>query len=700
MKKILTPSLFALVFISGCSSLPPKLALPPSSNRLEVLKKSINLEASSPKFEGESEELANAYLLAMKAEKEGNLKKACDLFNDLSEEKSFPIKEAALVHALSSCEFKKNALVKLWKKTSIPTYLKEFYTELSLKLAQKNNLPTFEAQFSFELIPYKTTQAEKIKLINQAISIAEKLKDEDKIQIYTAKLRETSPLYNTFVNEQNIFSVAKDFEANRKFEMARSLYKQIIDGPYDINDKVKAYNAYRTSYKVERNLKTFVQKTFEMEEFLKTEMNKNPDDVKLVEHWIDSKIALAKTVWTDHKNTEARKIVDELINTKLGTLNQKATMLLIYGSLHLEKKEMTEAQKCFLKAGLFKVTDPALSENIQWSIVWNNYLLKENKAVVKHVEEFIKKSNNQNFIAKLNYWKGRALLHLKKPEEAAAVFEKVFESDPFGYYGIISSIEIKKPLAPFALTVINSEPTGILTLDWLNALDEKILSQKYLKEINSQFKTPAERERAMSLYHQTEWYQGGMRQIYNFKISSRNAMTEKYINIVFPMPYLKSVETLSSKYSVPKELIYAISKQESAFVPAERSWADAFGLMQMIPEKASELSKKYGINYHEYNDLYDPEINLELGTALLKDLREKFQFKFVQSVAAYNASEKVINIWLKERFNGDYFEFIEMIPYEETRNYVKLVFRNYMVYKRIAGKEEFKIEKDFFARSF
>jgi soluble lytic murein transglycosylase len=183
-------------------------------------------------------------------------------------------------------------------------------------------------------------------------------------------------------------------------------------------------------------------------------------------------------------------------------------------------------------------------------------------------------------------------------------------------------------------------------------------------------------------------------------MSSRNAMTEKYINVIFPTPYLKTVETLSNKYSVPKELIYGITRQESAFVPSERSWADAFGLMQMIPEKASELSKKFGIPYHDYNDLYNPEINLEMGTALLKILRERSQYKFAQTVASYNASEAVIKVWEKERFNGNYFEFIEMIPYEETRNYIKLVFRNYITYKRIMSKEEFTLDKNFFAKRF
>lgn len=673
---------------------------PPSPNRLEVLKKSLDQKTISQIIQNESEELAKDYLLAMKAEIENNTKLACSLFTDLSTNQAFPIREAALVHSLVDCDFSESALQNIWSKSSVPSYLKEFYTEQSLKLAVKKNIPAFEAQFSFDLINFRNVQAEKIKLIRRAIAIVEKLKNEEKIKIYNDRLKEISPLHNTEINNQNIYIIAKDFEANRKFDMARSLYKKMIDGDFLIDDKVKAFNAFRTSYKVERDLKTFLLKTYEMEKFLKGEMEKNPEDQKTIEHWVDSKIALTKAVWTDHQNQEARKILDELIATQLGNPNQLAHTQLIYGSLHVESKENTEALKRFENAATFKITDIALGENIQWAIVWNNYLLKLDNKVVSYADLFVKKSSNQNFIARLNYWKAKALLRLNKAEEANEVLEKVYAADPFGYYGIISTIDLKIPLTPIPPTIVNTSPTGLHILDWLIAMGEKTFSQRYLKEIDSQFKTPQERERAMSLYSQTEWYQGGMRQIYNFKMSTRNAMTEKYINIVFPTPYLNLVESHSNKYATPLELIYAITRQESAFVPSERSWADAFGLMQMIPEKAIELSKKYGIPYRDYNDLYNPDTNLEMGTALLKDLRQKFDSKFVQSVAAYNASEDVIAVWERERFNGNYFEFIEMIPYEETRNYIKLVFRNYMTYKRITEKEEFMIDKDFFAKPF
>ena len=700
MKKILALNLLIVFWLTACSTQKLKTLSPPSPNRLEVLRNALLSKNKSVKPSGMAEEITKNYLEALKAESEGNSKLACEIFDDLSDNLSFPLKEAALIHALSHCNFSNSKLIRIWKKTVMPNYLQEAYLKTSLLLAEKNKLPFYEAQFSNDLIAFIPVQSEKIKLIKKAIALSEKNQDSEKIIFYTNRLKILSPLYNSEINDKNIYSIAKDFESNRKFDVARLMYKKIIDGEFDLAEKVKAFNAFRMSYKIQRDLKTFLAKTFDMEAFLKTELDQNPKDLKAREFWVDSKITLARAVWTDHQTDKAQKILNELIASKLGNNNQSANTHFILGSLLLEGKKNLKALKQFEKANAFKMTDNSILENVQWAIVWNYYLLKKNNKVVSFADLFIKENNNQSFTVKLEYWKARALVRLKKNKEANEIFTKIYAADPFGYYGLIASIDLKAALTPLSAANIKQTPSGFLTLDWLLALGEINFSEKYLKEINSQFKTPTEREKAMSLYFQTGWFQGGMRQIYNFRMSSRAAITEKYIKTIFPTPFLNSVEKLSEKYSVPKELIFAITRQESAFVPSERSWADAFGLMQMIPEKGSELSKKYKIPYHDYNDLYKPEVNIEMGTALLKELRDQSGVKFIQTVSGYNASEAAMKIWEKERFNGNYLEFIEMIPYEETRNYIKLVFRNFIIYKRITAKKEFRLDKDFFAKPF
>lgn len=694
MKKILPLISFILFLVTNCATNSIKLIPPPSPNRMGMIKK------FSQHLKDESEEIANDYIRALKAEREGDKELACNLFTGLYKHKGFPIREVALIHTLSDCIFSEESLIKIWTKTSIPNYLREAYTEQSLKLATEKNIFLFEAQFSFDLISFRNIPAEKIQLLKRSISIASKINDTTKFNFYTERLKNISPLHNEEINKETIYIIAKDFEKNHKFDKARSLYQKIISEDFSIEEKIKAYNSLRISYKIERNLKTFISESYNMEKFLKSLSEKNPGDQKIIESWIDSKISLTKAVWTNNQNKEAKQILNELDKTKLGTSNQLAHVQLIYGLLFLESKDNIKAIKHFENASNYKITDPELLENIQWAIVWNNYLLKRYPSVVFYTDQFIKKSNNQNFISKLNYWKSKSLTNIGKTNQANEVLVMLANSDPFGYYGIISTIDLKKPLSPIPQMLEEKKLTGLPTLDWLLAVEENKFSQKYLKEIDSQFKTFSERESAMPLYFQTEWFQGGMRQIYNFKSSSRNDLTKKYINIIFPTPFLESVEKYNNKYSVPKELIWGISRQESAFIPSERSWANAFGLMQLIPEKAIALSRKYNIPYENYNDLYNPEINIEMGTALLRDLREKYNGKFVQTVAAYNASESAIATWMKERFNGDYFEFVESIPYEETRNYIKLVFRNYMTYKRILSKEDFIIDKDFFEKNF
>jgi soluble lytic murein transglycosylase len=697
MKKIL----FIMLLLSGCSSKSIHPIPTPSYERLTVIKGQISEDSRDVEAVNLSEEAAKIYLKAMKAESIGNKKEACKLFGELAENRNFPLNQTALVHTLNDCLFSERQLKSIWKETIIANYLKESYFEFSLKHAEKLKMAEFEARFSYELVSYKAVQSEKVKLLKNAIAIAQKLELNEDETKYFQKLVEVSPLYSKEVTRDNMYSVARDYETNRLFEKARDMYLDIINSEdFTLDEKIKTYNSYRMSFKVARNLKAYLEKTGEMELFLRQLLEDNPDDTKLQEAWVDAKLNYARAVWTEHMNAEARLLLEDIIERKVGNAGQMATVYWVYGSLHVESKENIEALAKFEKASTYKVTSLDQQENIQWALIWNKYLIKKYTEMIADVDRFVKKSSNPNFFHKLNFWKARALLKLDRHDEAKELFKSTTANDTFGYYGLVSALESQIPIANIPPSTIITEPIGNLLLDWLIAMDEKIFSTKVLKEINSQFKTIAERERAMSLYAQTGWYQGGMVQIYNFPLKMRDELTKKHVSVVFPTPYQSIFKKHSDKYHVPEALPYAITRQESAFNPNVRSWADAFGLMQMIPEKASELSKKYKIPYKDFNDLYNPDPNVEMGVALLAELNHMFKGKFVQNVAAYNASTAAIAVWEKERFSGDYLEFIEMIPYEETRNYIKLVFRNFMTYKRIMETEEILIPEDFFATPF
>jgi hypothetical protein len=161
----------------------------------------------------------------------------------------------------------------------------------------------------------------------------------------------------------------------------------------------------------------------------------------------------------------------------------------------------------------------------------------------------------------------------------------------------------------------------------------------------------------------------------------RNFIFKYSLNLIFPEDYLEFIEKYAQKYKVPTELILSIIRQESAFNPMARSPADAFGLMQILGAPNFTHSSLPKLKHSE--DLYDVETNIQYGAYLLSQLLKRFHGKCALAAAGYNAAESAVQSWVKKNQADDPFEFIENIPYEETRTYVKLVLRNYLFYQRL-----------------
>lgn len=142
--------------------------------------------------------------------------------------------------------------------------------------------------------------------------------------------------------------------------------------------------------------------------------------------------------------------------------------------------------------------------------------------------------------------------------------------------------------------------------------------------------------------------------------------------------YEEYVERYSAEYSVPQEIIYAVIKCESNFVPDAVSGKGAIGLMQMLPETYEWLCTKTG---ESIDSLYNPEISIKYGTYFLRYLYDKFGI-WENCYAAYNAGDSKVAEWLK---NEEYAEDgrLKVIPYEETRKYVKRVSGAVEAYKQL-----------------
>lgn len=140
----------------------------------------------------------------------------------------------------------------------------------------------------------------------------------------------------------------------------------------------------------------------------------------------------------------------------------------------------------------------------------------------------------------------------------------------------------------------------------------------------------------------------------------------------YPFPYEDIILENAIRYNVDPFLIVSVMREESHFNKNIISSAGAIGLMQLMPVTAKKVA-----NVDSINELFHIKINIATGTKYLSELLKKYK-RYEYAIAAYNAGENVLEQWLKESYK-DIDEFVEDIPYKETRNYVKKVMRTYSI---------------------
>ena len=152
--------------------------------------------------------------------------------------------------------------------------------------------------------------------------------------------------------------------------------------------------------------------------------------------------------------------------------------------------------------------------------------------------------------------------------------------------------------------------------------------------------------------------------------------------ILYKKDYSEYVVKYSQEYDVEEELIYAIIKAESNFNPTAVSISNAQGLMQLMYSTAQEVAENYGI-FLKAENIFDPEININIGTIYISQLMKKYQCLEL-ALAAYNAGVGNVDRWIREGIIEADGSNIENIPYKETNTYVRKILRDYKIYKEIA----------------
>jgi len=281
-------------------------------------------------------------------------------------------------------------------------------------------------------------------------------------------------------------------------------------------------------------------------------------------------------------------------------------------------------------------------------------------------------SGSENQSVRWRYWRARSLSELGYRAAAEKIYRQL--AGKFEYYGFLAADQL-------AMTYNIGASAPLVDRSALNAL-----------------KTSGQLERAIEFFltgtgweGRREWnraLQGASREQlvaaaqialsldwHDRAFASMKLAGEKNaLELLFPTPHRDLVNTLARQLSVPREFVYGVMRQESSFIPDIKSPAGAVGLMQLMPATAREMGSKIGLRVPRWK-LTDGELNIRLGVMYLNQVLGQFRKNTVLAAAAYNAGPRRVSQWHDEgTIAADIW--VETIPFDETRHYVKSVLFN------------------------
>ncbi len=254
--------------------------------------------------------------------------------------------------------------------------------------------------------------------------------------------------------------------------------------------------------------------------------------------------------------------------------------------------------------------------------------------------------------------------------------------NPWGGYGIrLSEFKITRPDSPkwFLKTSSGSEDWDRLLVSLLNLMeagkkDRIVFLASKLNFENFRTLPHSFQASVLSVFHFAGADLSVFQTLHRYLAENPELSTQEVVSLLFPARYWKNI--LENSKGVDPVLVKSLIRQESAFNPSARSRAKAMGLMQVIYPTARAFGMK------NKSKLMEIDPNIQVGSEILKKMIQSFG-SVELALAAYNAGPEVVKDWQKRYPTENLDLFVEMIPYTETREYVRLVMRNYKIYQQV-----------------
>jgi soluble lytic murein transglycosylase len=343
-----------------------------------------------------------------------------------------------------------------------------------------------------------------------------------------------------------------------------------------------------------------------------------------------------------------------------------------------------------------------------WRVAWMEYRLRRYSDAAQRMDEQIVRYGAGIEAPSALYWRGRIYEDQAKDFAQAVNYYKALNANyPNYYYGylarqrlsVLGQQPVVAPAAALASVrkLVVPELVGTVPQDDPHVIKAKLLANAALNEYigpeiavsagSSEWGVLAQAQIYSSYGEYTRAIQSMKRSGISFFAIPVNKVPQEYWKLMFPQPYWSDLVTDSAKNGLDPYLVASLIRQESEFNAGAVSPAHAYGLMQLLASVGKENAKKEGIKGFQTSQLLVPSVNLQLGTRNLRAALDRFGGQPEYALAAYNAGDVPVRQWMAQGDYKDIAEFVESIPYTETREYVQAIMRNRELYRTVySGK--------------
>jgi soluble lytic murein transglycosylase len=418
---------------------------------------------------------------------------------------------------------------------------------------------------------------------------------------------------------------------------------------------------------------------------------------------------LGEIAWSSNDNDEFYRKVDELRQASPTSPWLEAALLSV-ANLHLVHHEYDQALDAFRELQQ-RFPKGSKASYAHWKAAWLTLRMGRNDEAKKLFEEQIAAYPGGNEANAAIYWRARLAEEDNDPTMARAFYQKVSDRYRNYYYAELARQRIKKLPAgsdppgeyPLLDRIPPLEHGEKITLaeappDDLHYQKAKLLGNGGLIDL-----AVRELEKAASDDQDKSWGPAETAQLYtdtghydraievmkhsvpSYFAVDLQTLPREYWDALFPRPYWSDLKKFSVANGLDPYLVASLIRQESEFNPVAVSRANAVGLMQLLPRTGKLVAHQVAMKRYNPSQLYTAPVNLELGTRYFRGMVDKFGGSFEQALAAYNAGSDRVEEWMGQGKYRDAAEFVESIPFTETREYVQAIMRNTSVYRQLYG---------------